>query len=80
MQEMEVQSLSWEDPLEEGRQPTPVFLLGKSPGQRSVAGYIVHRGPKESETAERTVHCLTIRGWMVGEGRYLTCDPCPKGP
>ena len=26
-----VQSLGWEDPLEEGMQPTPVFLPGESP-------------------------------------------------
>ena len=40
MQEMQVQSLGKEDPLE-GRawQPTPVFLPGKSHGQRSLVGY-----------------------------------------
>ena len=37
-QETRVQSLSWEDLLEEGMQPTPVFLPGKSHGQRSLAG------------------------------------------
>ena len=26
-----VRSLDWEDPLEEGMQPTPVFLPGESP-------------------------------------------------
>ena len=37
-----VRSLAWEDPLEEGMQPTPVFLLGESSwteepgGQQSV--------------------------------------------
>ena len=37
---MQVQSLGREDRLEEGtRQPTPVFLPGKSHGQRSLAGY-----------------------------------------
>ena len=38
---MSVQSLGWEDPLEEGlgRQPTPVFLPGESNGQRSLVGY-----------------------------------------
>ena len=30
MQETWVQSLGWEDHLEEGMQPTPVFLPGKS--------------------------------------------------
>ena len=42
MQETWVQSLGWEDPLEEAWQPTPVFLLGQSHGQRSLVDYIVH--------------------------------------
>ena len=37
MQETWVRSLGWEDPLEKGI-PTPVFLLGKFHGQRSLAG------------------------------------------
>ena len=32
-------SLSQEDTLEEGMQPTPVFLLEESYGQRSLMGY-----------------------------------------
>ena len=39
MQEMQVPSLGREEPLEEEQQPTPVFLPGKSQGQRSLAGY-----------------------------------------
>ena len=39
VQENSLQSLSWEDPLEREWQPTPVFLPGKSHGQRSLAGY-----------------------------------------
>ena len=35
---MQVQSLGWEDPREEGI-PTPVFLAGESHGQRSLASY-----------------------------------------
>ena len=31
MQETWVRSLGWKDPLEEGMQPSPVFLLGISP-------------------------------------------------
>ena len=31
VQETWVQSLGWEDPLEEDMQPTPVFLLGEYP-------------------------------------------------
>ena len=39
MQETWVRSLGWEDPLEEGMQPTPAFSPGKSYGQRSLRGY-----------------------------------------
>ena len=38
-QEMQGQSLGPEDPLEKEMEPTPVFLLGKSHGQRSLTGY-----------------------------------------
>ena len=38
-QEMRVRSLGWEDALEESMDPTPVFLPGKSHGQRSLVGY-----------------------------------------
>ena len=39
IQETPVGSLGQEDLLKEETQPTPVFLLGKSYGQRSLAGY-----------------------------------------
>ena len=39
MEETLVPPLHWEDPLEKGMQVTPVFLPGKSHGQRSLAGY-----------------------------------------
>ena len=41
MQEAQVQSLGWEDPPKKKKkwQPTPVFLPGKSQGQRSLVGY-----------------------------------------
>ena len=35
MQETQVQSLDWKDPLEGAWQPTPVFLPGEFHGQRS---------------------------------------------
>ena len=38
-QEIEVQSLGWKDPPRRKWQPTPVFLPGKSRGQRSLVGY-----------------------------------------
>ena len=64
MQETWVRSLCWEDPLEEGMQPTPVFLPGESHGQRSLAGY----GPwghKDSDTTE----------WLS-----TTAQPPPNSP
>ena len=39
MQETQVRSLSWEDPLEKEMQSTPAFLPGKSCGQRSLVSY-----------------------------------------
>ena len=51
MWEIWVQSLGREDPLEKGRQPTPVFLPGESHGQRSLAGYCSW-GRKELDTTE----------------------------
>ena len=49
---MQVQSLSWEDPLEEGIATPPVFLPGESHGQRSLAGYSPWRH-KESDMIKR---------------------------
>ena len=51
-----VQSLGWEDPLEEAWQPTPVFLPGESHGQSSLAGYSPW-GRKASDTTE----CILAR-------------------
>ena len=39
MQEIQVWSLSWEDPLEKEMAPTPLFLPGEFQGQRSLASY-----------------------------------------
>ena len=47
-QEMWVQSLGQEDPLEKEMQPTPVSLPGKFHGQRSLVGYSPW-GHKESD-------------------------------
>ena len=52
VQETWVQSLDWEDPLEEGMATTPVFLPGDFHGQRSLVGHSA-RGCKESDTTER---------------------------
>ena len=58
MQETQVQSLGWEDPLEKEMQPTPVLLPGKSHGQRSMVGYSPW-GCKESDTTEQ-LHFQTM--------------------
>ena len=50
-QEIQVQSLSWEDPLEEDTATTPVFLTGESHGQRSLVGY-GPQVPKELDMTE----------------------------
>ena len=52
MQETHVRSLGWEYPLEEGMQPTPVFLLGEFQGQRNLAGYSPW-SHEELDTTER---------------------------
>ena len=55
MQETQVWPVSGEDPLEKEWQPTPVFLSGKSHGQRSLVSYSAFCY-KESDTTE----CLSI--------------------
>ena len=40
-------------------QPTPVFLLGESHGQRSLAGYSPC-GPKQSDTTEQLCTCVHV--------------------
>ena len=44
---------AWEDPLEEGMVPIPVFLPGESHWQRSLVGYSP-KGRKESDMTEAT--------------------------
>ena len=39
MQETQVQSLDWKDPLEKGMATTPVFLPEELHGERSLVGY-----------------------------------------
>ena len=46
-----VQSLGWEDPLEEEMVTHSRFLPGESHGQRSLVGYCA-RGRKESDMTE----------------------------
>ena len=48
VQETQIQSLGWEDPLEREWLPIPVFLLGESHGQRSLVGTV--HGVAKSQT------------------------------
>ena len=66
MQETRVQSLDREDPLEKTileREDSPVFLPGKSQGQRSLEGYSPW-GHKESDTAERLTLSLCPNSFL----------------
>ena len=59
MQETQVRSLGWKDPLEKEMHPTPVLLPGKPHGWRSLVGYSPW-GHKESDMTER-LHLSLIR-------------------
>ena len=68
MKETWIQSLGWEDPMEEGMPSHPLFLPGEFHGQRSLAGYSPW-GHKESNMTEwlRThTHTLNTKAglWM----------------
>ena len=52
MWETWVQSLGWEDPLEEGMATTPAFWPGEFHGQRSLAVYSP-KNRKQSDMPER---------------------------
>ena len=64
MQETQVQFLGQDDPLEKGMQSTPVFLPGKSHGQRSLVGHI-HGVAKESDTTKRHTTTRLLRKQYV---------------
>ena len=67
MWETQVQSLHQEDPLEKEMEPTPVLLLGKFHGQRSLVSYSPW-GCKELDTTER-LHFTSLQA----EGRQDLC-------
>ena len=58
-QETQVWPLGWEDPWRMKWQPSPVFLLGKSHGQRSLAGYSLWNH-KELDTAYDKTTTLSL--------------------
>ena len=58
--------------------PTPVFLPGKSHGQRSLAGCSLW-GCQESDTTERLHFQFSLSCFEEGNGNPLQCS-CPKTP
>ena len=54
MQEIQVWSLDWENPLEKEWLPTPVFLPGEFHGQRSLVGYSPW-DHKQSDTIDQLI-------------------------
>ena len=67
-----VQSLGREDPLGKGWQPAPVFLPGKSHGQRSLADYSPW-GHKELDTTELQFTIQTYKPSFIKK-IYLILD------
>ena len=66
MQETQVQSLGWEDPLEKEMATTPVFLPGKFHGWRSLVGYRLPWGCKESDATEQLHFTFTfVFPWLL---------------
>ena len=69
---MWVQSLGWEDPLEEGVATHSVFLPGESHGQRGLASYSP-QVCKESDTiavTQHAAHHLNDHSNLQGRGRH----------
>ena len=60
MQETWVQSLDWEDPLEEGMETHSSIVVWRIPTDRGAWRATVHRDHKESDTTERqsTFTCI----------------------
>ena len=58
IQETQVQTLGWEDPLEKGMKTHSTILDGKFHGQRSLVDYIVH-GVTKSWTGLSNFHSHT---------------------
>ena len=75
VQEMQLWSLDREDPWRRKWQPTPVFLSGKSHGQRSLVGY----SPWCRKESDPTEHTCT----PAGENAFIRQDklrPQPVSP
>ena len=75
MQEAQVQSLGWEDPLEEGTATHSSILSQRIPLMRSLAGYNP-QGHKESDTTEAPEHACSVQTnpkTNLGDPLWFTC-------
>ena len=61
MQETQVWSLDWEDPLEKEMAVPPISLTGKSHGQRSLVGYSAWCYKEQDMTEHTCMLCYTGR-------------------
>ena len=77
MQETQVQPWVRKIPWRTEWQPTPVFLPGKSHGQRSLGGYSPW-GHKESDTTEQA-HMYTKTGLVRSKSRELEKERSSTG-
>ena len=66
MQEMQVQSLGREDPLEKEMEPTPVFLLGKFYGLRVLG----NPSPWDHKESNTSIHIYTVQGKKKNKNKY----------
>ena len=77
MQEMQVWSLGWEDPLEKGMATHPVFLPGESHGERSLVGYspwdhrVGHDWATNTHTHTHTHTDLNIKFYFLWSKKYV---------
>ena len=69
MQETQVRSLGWEDPLEKEKASHSVFLPGEFQGKRSLVDY-GPRGHKEQRTTEQPMLSLTVVTTDLKEGIF----------
>ena len=77
MQKTRVRSLGWEDPLEKGWQPTPVFLPGESHGQRSLVGYSPWGFKEPDMTRQLSTHTHTTNK-SHNQNMHLECQQISK--
>ena len=71
MQEMQVGSLGHEDPWKRKWQPTPVFLTGKSHGQRSLKGYSPWSCKESDKTEPLNIGFSDFKFmWSLNGSRY----------